>query len=126
MKKEIFSVCLLLIMLTAAFMNIHYLNKLTDEISQLVSESKDAAASGEWEKAVSTAEYAEKLWDEKTGYTHVVLRHSEIDTVSDVLYDFISHIYEQDNDASHIAADKVIYHLDSIYRMEQVRFGSIF
>ena len=113
-------------MLTASLLNIRYLNVLTGEISALVTESKNAAVAGDWDKAVTTAKNAEMLWDEITGYTHIILRHGEIDTVSDVLYDFISNISQKDVKASGAAADKVIYHLDSIYKMEQVRFGSIF
>ena len=126
MLKEIITVCLLVLMLTAALLNIHYLKVLTEDITVLISESKNAAVAGDWGKAATTAKHAEKLWDDKTGYTHVILRHGEIDTVSDALYDYISCINEQDVKASGAAADKVIYHLDSIYKMEQVRFGSIF
>ena len=126
MLKEIITVCLLVLMLTAALLNIHYLNVLTEDITVLISESKNAAVAGDWGKAATTVKHAEMLWDDKTGYTHVILRHSEIDTVSDALYDFISCINERDVKASGAAADKVIYHLDSIYKMEQVRFGSIF
>ena len=126
MIKEIITVFLLVLMLAAAFLNIQYLKVLIEDITELISESKNAAVAGDWGKAATTAKHAEKLWDDKTGYTHVILRHGEIDTVSDALYDYISCINEQDVKASGAAADKVKYHLDSIYKMEQVRFGSIF
>jgi len=126
MKKAIFSVSLLLIMLIAAFINIRCLNTLTHEMKSVVAESVEAAEASDWENAEAAAKRAENAWNAKDGYTHVVLRHNEIDTVSDALYDFISCINEHDAKTSAAAAEKVIYHLDSIYRMEQIRFGSIF
>ena len=125
-KKEIFSVCLLIVMLTAALINIHCIKDLADEISKDVTESVNAASAGDWDTARKLAEHAETTWQSCAGYTHVVLRHSEIDTVSDALYDFMTHIYDHNAKSSATAAGKVKYHLNSIYQMEQVRFGSIF
>ena len=118
MKKEIFSISLLAVMLITAFINIWCINKLTDEMTVLITESADAAKAENWTRAEECAELAEKTWYEKDGYTHIVLRHSEIDTVSDALYEFLSYIYERDALGTASGAKKVIYHLDSIYKME--------
>lgn len=126
MKKELFSVCLLITMLTAALINIHCIKSIANEISSDVTESLYAAENGDWYMAQKLAEQAAATWKSCAGYTHVVLRHSEIDTVSDTLYDFMAYVYDHNVKSSATAAGKVKYHLSSIYQMEQVRFGSIF
>ena len=126
MKKEILSVCMILVMLLASLLNIRYLKNLTDEMSRLVEESVQATETEDWELAEVCAEQAKNRWNSIDGYTHVVLRHSEIDTVSDALYEFVSGVYDRNQAEAKVCAEKVIYHLDSIYKMEQVRFGSVF
>lgn len=126
MKKEILSVCLLTALIAASFVNIRGVRKLTEEMTAYIEDSVKAVYSEDWNGAERYAQLAKKLWNEKDVYTHMVLRHSEIDTVSDALYDYISDVQEQSAEASYAGAEKVIYHLDSIYQMERVRFGSIF
>lgn len=125
-KKEIFSVCLLSLMLISALINTRCIYRLTNEMSSLIEESIDAVREDNWEYAENRIKLADRMWEEKKGYTHIVLRHSEIDTVSDALYDCISCVYDRRTGDAVIAAQKVMYYLDSMYGMERVRFGSIF
>lgn len=118
--------CLLVAMLTASILNIYYLKGITDEVSQLVSDCAEASLEDDWKLAEVCAVQAKNKWEHCDGYTHIVLRHSEIDTVSDALYDLMSGIYDRSPADAQAGAEKVLYHIDSIYKMEQIRFGSIF
>ncbi|NMA24141.1 MAG: hypothetical protein GX936_00585, partial [Clostridiales bacterium] len=51
MKKEIITGCFLIIMLAAAFVNIHYLDKLTDNVTKLIEESEAYAEKNDWDQA---------------------------------------------------------------------------
>lgn len=126
MKKEIFAITMITVLLIAAFANILYLKKVTAEITAVVEQGVQAVKNENWDIAEDCAARAEKMWNEHDGYTHMVLRHSEIDTVSDALYDFMSDVYENNEKSAYVSAEKAIYHLDNIYRMEQIRPGSIF
>lgn len=126
MKKEIFSICLLFSLLAATLLNIRGVRLVTDELREYVTVCTEHINNEDWLQAERYAQLAKKLWNEKDTYTHMVLRHSEIDTVSDALYDFTGDVYEHNAEASRAGAEKIIYHLDSIYEMERVRFGSIF
>lgn len=126
MKKEIMAVLMLAVMLVTSLINIRSIEKLTNEISDIVSQSAEAAKKEDWLNAEVNIRRAETMWNEKDGYTHIVLRHTEIDTVSDALYDLIKAIYENSSETAAAEAEKVLYHLDSISRMEQLRLGSIF
>jgi hypothetical protein len=85
MKKEIFAVGLLLFLITAAFLNLHYLKRFTDRLLGLTGEAYRCATVGQWEEARRKAEDAEKLWSDADYYTHIVIRHGEVDGTTDGL-----------------------------------------
>lgn len=126
MVKEVLAALLLIALLIAAIFNIGIVNNLTDEITKTVEQAVAAAESGNWNGAIESAEKAVSLWKSKDSYTHIVLRHSQIDTVSGALYDFLLEAYDQNAERLSAAAEAAMYHLDSVAQMERVRFGSVF
>lgn len=126
MKKEILVGCFLVVMLAAALLNIHYLNKLTDNVTQLIDESVKSAEQGEWDQAVKKAEEAAKMWSESDTHTHLVLRHPEVEATADAIYDYMAQIYAGDERTAKGAAQAAISRLKSISSIEQIKLGSIF
>jgi len=119
-------VLLLIAMLSTAVASNRYLDSITEEISFHVSAAAAAAKAGEWESAEASAEMAAEKWKASDGYTHVVLRHAEIDTVSASIFELVEKVQSQDEGGVTGAANAAEYYLDSIARMERVRLGSIF
>ena len=126
MKKEIFAFALLAAMIIASLINIGGIVKLTDSLTDTVSKSAEYSGGEDWEKAIYYIEQAIKEWNDNDSYTHIVLRHSEIDTLSDALYEYMSDVYEKNKDAAKGSSAKVLYHIESLTQMERIRFGSIF
>lgn len=126
MKKEIFAFVLLAAMIIASLINIGGILRLTESISDMVTKSANYAAKEEWEKAEYYIEQAIKDWNDNDSYTHIVLRHSEIDTLSDALYEYMSDVYEKNKEAVEGSSEKVLYHVESLSQMERIRFGSVF
>lgn len=126
MKKELIVGGFLILMLAAAIINIHYLNKLTDKVTHLIEESERYTADGDWSSAEKKAEEASHTWDENDTYTHLVLRHPEIEATTDSIYGYIEQIYSKDQGAAKGAAKAAIARLKSISSIEQIRLGSIF
>lgn len=126
MKKEIFALVLLAAMIIASIINIGGILRLTESISDMVTKSAKYAAKEEWEKAEYYIEQAIKDWNDNDSYTHIVLRHSEIDTLSDALYEYMSDVYEKNKEAVEGSSEKVLYHIESLSQMERIRFGSVF
>lgn len=126
MVKEVLAALLLIALLVAAVFNIGIVGKLTDDITDTVEQAVYAAESGDWDRAIENAEKAVSLWKSKDSYTHIVLRHSQIDTVSEALYDFLLEAYDQNSERLSAAAEAAMYHLDSVAQMERVRLGSVF
>ena len=126
MKKEIFVIALLAAMLTAAIANVWYLNKLTDEVIAAAENAANLAAAGKWSDAQSAAEAAAKKWEEREGYTHMVLRHSEIEQCTEVLNDLRKEIYMKEEGGVRGALAAVRSQMTSIASIERVKLGSIF
>ena len=83
MKKELFAGLVLLVMLAALLLNINQMNSLSDKIIESVQKTSQNAADDDWESAAQNAEKALADWLEKDAYTHIVLRHAEIDSITD-------------------------------------------
>ncbi len=126
MKKEIIISCFLVAMLATAFVNIHFLIKLTDNVTKLIEESEKNAAKGAWDEAEKKAAEAAALWSESDAYTHLVLRHSEVESATDAIYAYIQQVYAKEEGAAKGAAQAAISRLTSISSIERIKLGSIF
>lgn len=126
MKKEIIVACVLVLLLAAAVINIHFINKLTDNVTDLIEESAKYAMEEDWTKAEKKAEEAADLWTNSDTFTHLVLRHPEIEAATDAIYGFMEEIYAKETGAAEGAAKAAAARLKSISSLEQIKFGSIF
>ncbi len=126
MKKEVFAAALLAVIFALSVANAYCLDKLTGEIIELVDESGRMATCGEWEKSQEAAENASRIWKEQDPYTHIVLRHSDIESMNDDFYELLEHVYSHDAGATSSSAALVSEHLSSINQIEQIRIGSVF
>jgi hypothetical protein len=126
MKKEILVACFLVLMLAAAVINIHYMTKLTDSVTDLIEESEKYAKDEDWSNAEKKAEEAADLWTNSDTYTHLILRHPEIESATDAIYNFLAQIYAKESGAAEGAEKAAVARLKSISSIEQIKFGSIF
>jgi hypothetical protein len=126
MKKEIVIICLFCAMLTASFVNNHFLNKLTDEVTALAGEVRDSARAGDWETAERLAFTAAETWEGRSGYTHIVLRHAVIEAAQETLGDLIKETLCRSAGGTAGAARAVAAQMKSLTEIERVKLGSIF
>ncbi len=126
MARETWALVLLLALAIISCWNIHTVNKLCDKIDAQLQTSETAAQSENWEDARQAMEKAVDTWLNAEKYTHVFIRHPEIDSCTDVLYEALSAVLEQDLTGLDATLQKLRYHIRSIAGMEQIRFGNIF
>ena len=126
MKKELFAGLFLIAILTGVLTNNYFLRKLSDELQSLISDTENAAINEDWASASDAAEKALELWISSDKYTHVVLRHSEIDAATDALCQLLTSVYEQDAASVAGTARQTALKLGSIIEIEKLRPGSIF
>lgn len=126
MKKEIIIGCFLVVLFAAALVNNHYLNKLTENVTDLIEEAEKYALEDNWGQAEKKAEEASDLWSKSETYTHLVLRHPEVESASDAIYGLLEQVYAKEPGALRGAAQAAISRMKSISSIEKIKFGSIF
>lgn len=125
MARELAAGLLLLLLIAGAWWNIHAVDSLTGDILAGLDTSQAAEEQGDLPGAQAALDKAMNRWLEADSYTHIFIRHAEIDATADAFYELQSQLLSGEGD-SRAAYDKLRYHLDSIQRMEHPSFGSIF
>ena len=125
MKKEIFALSLLLLLFAASLFNIRYFDRLCLDIAGEVNASEEALETGDTRAAQKHLENALHTWLDADSYTHIFIRHPEIDSTADAFYELGQELESADGESCRAAYDKLLYHLESIRTMEHLRFGSI-
>ena len=124
MSRELAAGALLLLLVAGAWWNIHAVDSLTGEIMRDLDASQAAEEQGRHLDAQAALDKALNRWLEADSYTHIFIRHAEIDSTADAFYELQAQLLSGEGDSS-AAFDKLRYHLDSIQRMEHPRLGSI-
>lgn len=124
MKRELAAGALLLLLMAGAWWNIRAVDRLTGELLAGLDASQAADEQGDHLAAQAALDKALNRWLEADSYTHIFIRHAEIDSTADAFYELQAQLLAGEGDSS-AAYDKLRYHLDSIQRMEHPSLGSI-
>ena len=125
MKKEIGAILALAILFSCSIYNIHYMDNLAETMLIHVDTSRKRAESGDFGQAEAELRQAIDLWSASQGYTHIFIRHPEIDSATDAFYELLSDIISQDFEAAQGSYEKAAAHIRSIAAMEHLTLGSI-
>ena len=124
MKKEIFAIITILLLIVASLINIFHLNSLIDSMSTHINAAIFASNVGDMSIAESELNNALKIWLNSNKYTHVFIRHTEIDAITDAYFDALAAIKSKNNSAI-ILMEQTKYHLESILSIEKISLESI-
>ena len=125
MKKEAIAGAVLALLIALSAWNIYSIDALTDGICDSLRMSQALADIGDFDSAKTELDKGLKLWLNADGYTHIFLRHPEIDSTADAFYDLQQVLMQEDITACAAAYSKLKYHLASIDQMEHLSLGSI-
>ena len=126
MKRELIPGALLLLLALGSWWNLAYLRDLTGELTETLELSRAYCEAGRFELAEAELEKASDAWLAADGYTHIFIRHSEIDSTTDAFFELMSDVRSGDADSAAGSYEKLAAHLSSLYTMERVTLGSIF
>ena len=126
MKKEIFAGLILVLMFAASVVNINYLEHFCDETVDIVDASLQYAESGNWPAAVHLAEQARDRWQRNRGYTHIFIRHTELDATTEAFHEYLTCLYGESADALHGLGLALKDRITAVLEMERVNLGTIF
>lgn len=124
-KREYIAAGILAALIALSAYNIASVDSLTGDIGIALSKSQSAAEKLDFKGAREYLQEGLARWLSADEYTHIFLRHPEIDSTADAFYELQQVLCEEDLAACDAAYDKLKYHLDSIDSMEHLSFGSI-
>lgn len=125
MKKAVTAGLLLLAMVAASGWNVRFLDDFTDAMVGTLERSRECWAAGDVKKAAALAESVLEDWLDAAPYTHIFIRHAEVDAATDAFYDLLAALEGDDGPAGRIY-DRLEAHLGSIDDMEHVTVRSVF
>ena len=125
MKKEWFALLLLSGVILGSILNLRFLRGFTAELENRVTVACTEAEGGHWVQAEEQAAEAMARWTGSDKYTHVFIRHGEIDAVTDGFCTLIGAIRSRDPSTVYAARLALCSRLRGIYEMERLTPGSI-
>ena len=122
MKKELIAAVLLAVIFAGVMLNIRASEKIVSSLMSEVDAAYAQLKSGDSKSAAETLDKAIEHWLTLDGYTHIFIRHSEINSTTEAFFQFRSDIGSGDirDSALHYdnGADKPRQHIlaEIIYR----------
>ena len=126
MKKEIGALLLLAALAAGSAWSIRKTDMLTADVKTHLELSEKALLSGDRDYAAEQLEAALRIWLSARGYTEVFLRHTELDSTSEVFYETMQDLRAGETRGLSAAYERLRDHLDCIAAMEHVSLGSLF
>jgi hypothetical protein len=126
MKKEIAAAALLITLITASLFNILYLDRFVGGLTDALELSRRSMEAGDFYDAEASLRAAIDTWMAADGYTHIFIRHSEINSTTDAFYETLGDVVSHDTESAEGSFGKLNAQLTSITGIEHLRFGSIF
>lgn len=126
MKKELFAFITIILLIVGSIGNLTHLNQLISKLDTHIEYSLLYCSLDDYEAAHTEMTKAEQAWNEAKNYTHIFIRHSEVDAVSDIFYDTMSSILNREKREAEYQLKKLRYHTDTMLRMEQPSLRSVF
>ena len=125
MRREYTAMIILAILMLGAWLNLRHMDSLTERIEAKLELSQKAAEQGSMDISEKALLDALDMWLGADGYTHIFIRHSEIDAISDSFYELYDVLLRGETDALAPAYEKLIYHLESVNDIEHLSLRSL-
>ena len=113
-------------MLVLSFVNVRCLDNLTFDVSRNAEAVADAMSLGDTATAEKSAVEAFRLWQSRSLYARIVLRHTIYENGEAALIMLLTEIYSGNEGGVLGAVEAVRRSMESIAGAERVRLGSIF
>ena len=126
MKKELFALLTVILLIAGSIGNLTHLNKTANQISDHIDYCAQYCSRDDFTSANKEIMKAIQVWENAEHYTHVFIRHSEIDSISDLFYDAQSAIQSLEKHEAKCMLEKLQHHANSLVRMEKLSLGTIF
>lgn len=125
MKREYVALVVILSILGFSIFNARYVKEKTTQFQSELYVAQLTCQGGDQEKALQATAISLGNWLKWHKYAHIMLRHSEVDDVTDSYYELLDALENSNRQTPDAAFGKVGQKLQNIADMEQMTFGSI-
>ena len=125
MRKELAAAIILALLLTGVMVNIRVASNIILGLKEDVTAAYQSAEKGDFDRAKPQLDAAVEHWMSLDGYTHIFIRHCEINSTTQAYFQLKSDIYAEDMGAAKGSYGLLMATLDSLMTMEQLSLGSI-
>lgn len=125
MKLEISAIALLVLLFAASLWNTSYLERKMDDLISQIDEAEAVSNEGDFDDASAKIETALEHWLELDAYLQIFIREEEVDITTDVFYDLLGVVYDEDDTSTPAIFRKLREHLSSIARVEHLTLRNI-
>ena len=125
MKKEGLAITIILCVILGSVLNLRYLTSLIHELDAQTNEAVSEAEEENWTTSEALASDVMMQWMKMDKYTHVFIRHGEIDAVTDAFCSLLGAIKSRDTSDIFMAQLTLHSRLNELVEMERVTPGSI-
>ena len=126
MRKELAAAVILALVFIGVLVNIKVAGNIILSLEEDVTAAYESAEKGDFDRAKPQLDAAVEHWMSLDGYTHIFIRHSEINSTTQAYFQLKSDIYAEDMGAAKGSYGLLMATLDSLMTMEQLSLGSIF
>lgn len=96
MTKEFIAVAILIVIPIVAFINIGYINRTTNTLMDQIDTASEQMLSDDIDSAVETINNAYEEWKSHDRYAHIMLRHDEVEAVSETFSELQAELHGDD------------------------------
>ncbi len=125
MKRIIIAVSLLLLTFAATLSHSFYISSFTGELTTLLEAAETKAEESDWSSAWDLTQTAHEKWDAKGAYLHILLRHSETDSVYTGFREVSEFIQCQEGGEYSAANARLIAELELLSEAEQLTLRNV-
>lgn len=123
--KEFIAGALLLGLLILSFVNINYIERKTDNLSALITKAETLYQDGDRQEATTLVHESLDIWLDWSSYSHIMMRHTEIDLVTDAYYALLDSL-EGEDPVTPSGFRSVLEKLADILTKERISLGALF
>ena len=124
MKREYIAVLLIAAIFALSMINVHHIENKTLDLTSDIELAEKLYFDDDSEGAVSSIKKSLNTWLSWDSYSHIMLRHSEIDIISDAYYDLLSEI-QGETETTKASFEKLKEDLRSLVSKERITLRSI-
>lgn len=125
MKRLWIAIGILAAVFAATLYNAHYLNNFTTQLSDILTRAETRAEAGDWEAARTLTQQADRLWNDRTLYLHIFLRHGDTDDVEMGFHEVSALIQAEQHGEYSAANARLVSEIGLLYEAEQLSLKNV-